>query len=107
MRNTDHYASEMPNRRYCLHLAHLNCLSAFDSHLEAFMPQTVWAGSCRSWFKNGKETGPVTALHHGSRLHWFHMLEKFRGEDFKYAYEKGQRFGYLGNGFSTKELGEG
>jgi hypothetical protein len=31
------------------------------------------------------------------------MLEMFRGEDFEYVYERG-RFGYLGNGFSTKEL---
>jgi hypothetical protein len=35
------------------------------------------------------------------------MLEKFRGEDFEYVYEGGKRFGYLGNGFSTKELEEG
>jgi hypothetical protein len=31
------------------------------------------------------------------------MLERFRGDDFEYVYEEG-RFGYLGNGFSTKEL---
>jgi hypothetical protein len=79
-------------------------LDAYSAHIDAFMPRTVWAGTCRSWFKNGMETGPVTALHPGSRIHWFHMLEKFRGEDFDYVYEGGKRFGYLGNGFSTKEL---
>jgi hypothetical protein len=78
-------------------------LSAYSEHIDAFMPRTVWSETCRSWFKNGKETGPVTALHPGSRIHWFHMLEMFRGEDFEYVYERG-RFGYLGNGFSTKEL---
>lgn len=51
--------------------------------------------------------GPVTALHPGSRIHWFHMLERFRGEDFEYRHVEGKRFGYLGNGYSTKELGEG
>jgi hypothetical protein len=35
------------------------------------------------------------------------MLEQFRGEDFEYTYEKRNRFAYLGNGFSTKEFGEG
>jgi hypothetical protein len=35
------------------------------------------------------------------------MLERFRGEDFEFTYEDGQRFGYLGNGFSTKELAGG
>jgi len=31
------------------------------------------------------------------------MLERVRGEDFEFVWEGG-RFGYLGNGFSTKEL---
>jgi len=82
-------------------------LNDFYEHLETFMPRTAWAGTCRSWFKEGRETGPVTAVHPGSRIHWFHMLEQFRGEDFEYAYEKPNRFAYLGNGFSTKELGDG
>lgn len=81
------------------------------------MPRTAWASTCRSWFKNGKEDGPVTALHPGSRIHWFGMLERFRGEDFEYVYvsrgtgrggrKGGNRFGYLGNGFSVRELGAG
>lgn len=79
----------------------------FNEHIANFMPRTAWAGTCRSWFKNGKETGPVTALHPGSRIHWFHMLEKFRGEDFVCEWEGGKRYRYLGNGFSTKELGDG
>lgn len=35
------------------------------------------------------------------------MVERFRGEDFEYVYDEGKRFGYLGNGFSTKELEAG
>lgn len=52
--------------------------------------------------------GPVIALHPGSRTHFFHMLEGFRGEDWEFVYLEGaksNRFAYLGNGFSTKELG--
>ncbi|KAH7140399.1 hypothetical protein B0J13DRAFT_637933 [Dactylonectria estremocensis] len=76
-----------------------------SEHTQTFMPRTAWAGSCTSWFKNGTENGPVTALHPGSRIHFFHMLERFRGEDWEYVYaSKGNRFSYLGNGFSTKEL---
>jgi hypothetical protein len=82
-------------------------LEDFNEHIAAFMPRTAWASTCRSWFKNGKEDGPVTALHPGSRIHWFHMLEHFRGEDFVYTREQKNRFAYLGNGFSVKELGEG
>ena len=74
-------------------------------HTQAFMPRTAWAGSCSSWFKGGTVNGPVTALHPGSRIHFFHMLERFRGEDWDYVHlDKYNRFAYLGNGFSTKEL---
>lgn len=70
------------------------------------MPRTAWAGPGRSWFKGDSEEGPVTALHPGSRIHFFHMLEEFRGEDWEYVYDnpKQNRFEYLGNGFSSKEL---
>ena len=78
----------------------------YFEHITTFMPRTAWAGSCRSWFKGGRVDGAVTALHPGSRIHFFHMLERFRGEDFEYDYDNKEqnRFQYLGNGFSTKEL---
>ncbi|KAK7403357.1 hypothetical protein QQX98_010878 [Neonectria punicea] len=77
-------------------------------HTQSFMPRTAWSGNCTSWFKNGTMNGPVTGLHPGSRIHFFHMLEGFRGEDWEYTYLRTHnRFSYLGNGFSTKELGEG
>jgi hypothetical protein len=81
----------------------------YFEHVTAFMPRTTWAAPGRSWFKNGRADGPVTALHPGSRIHFFHMLERFRGEDWEYVYEGGgrNRFAYLGNGFSTKELTPG
>ncbi|KAI1080434.1 FAD/NAD(P)-binding domain-containing protein [Whalleya microplaca] len=81
-------------------------VAEFHEHIQAFMPRTAWAANCKSWFKDGKEDGPVTALHPGSRIHFFHMLERFRGEDWDYAYmnENGNRFHYLGNGLSLKEL---
>ncbi|KGO39456.1 hypothetical protein PEX1_081940 [Penicillium expansum] len=75
----------------------------FAEHIAAFMPRTAWAGNCSSWFKNGKKVGPVTALHPGSRIHWFHMLQNFRGEDFEFTHWSKNRFRYLGNGFSTLE----
>lgn len=78
------------------------------AHVAAFMPRTAWSASCRSWFKAGKEQGPVTALHPGSRTHFLHMLGSFRGEDYEYVYDegaRGNRFWFLGNGFSTREVG--
>jgi len=78
----------------------------FSEHIAEFMPRTAWSAPCTSWFKMGKVTGPVTAVHPGSRIHWFHMLESPRWEDFEWRREHRNRFRYLGNGFSTKE-GEG
>lgn len=75
----------------------------FAVHIKHFMPRTAWAANCRSWFKNGQITGPVIAIHPGSRLHWFHALERPKFEDFDYTYDTGNRFQYLGNGFSVRE----
>ncbi|CAK7229173.1 hypothetical protein SCUCBS95973_007130 [Sporothrix curviconia] len=79
----------------------------FIEHADTFLPRTAWAGKCRSWFKNGQESGPVTGLHPGSRLHWFHLLQEPRYEDWVWTTaNKSNRWAYLGNGFSVME-GEG
>lgn len=75
----------------------------FTQHCRVFLPRTVWAGPCRSWYKNGTADGPITALHPGSRIHWFHMMEIFRPEDYEYVSLSKNRFGFLGNGFSVRE----
>ena len=79
----------------------------YFEHVKEFMPLTTWSGGCSSWFKNHSKDGSVTAVHPGSRMHFFHMLRRFRGEDWEYLHDEkmnGNRFGYLGNGFSTVEL---
>lgn len=75
----------------------------FDEHIQTFMQRTAWSTHCRSWFKNGKVDGPVVALHPGSRVHWFHMLEEPRFEDYDWQGFDRNKFSYLGNGFSLKE----
>jgi hypothetical protein len=75
----------------------------FNTHIPIFMERTAWATNCRSWFKNGTIDGPIVALHPGSRIHWFHMLDDPRYEDYEFTYPTENRFQYLGNGFSTKE----
>lgn len=75
----------------------------FAVHVSKYMTRTAWSTGCRSWFKNGKIDGPVVALHPGSRIHWFHMLDRPRYEDFEIQYLSRNRFQYLGNGFSTRE----
>lgn len=75
----------------------------FAEHIDEFMQRTAWTTHCRSWFKNGKIDGPVIALHPGSRIHWFHMLDRPRFEDYHWKTDNKNRFAYLGNGFSTRE----
>jgi hypothetical protein len=75
----------------------------FDDHIQTYMERTAWSTHCRSWFKNGKIDGPVVALHPGSRVHWFHMLDEPRYEDFVWETFSKNRFAYLGNGFSVRE----
>ncbi|KAL4937859.1 hypothetical protein BDV06DRAFT_226566 [Aspergillus oleicola] len=40
---------------------HSTVQSDFDAHTKSYMQDTVWTGTCRSWFKNNV-TGKVTAL---------------------------------------------
>ncbi|KAH9987205.1 hypothetical protein F4779DRAFT_611516 [Xylariaceae sp. FL0662B] len=75
----------------------------FTEHIRTFMPRTAWSTHCSSVFKNGKIDGPVIAVHPGSRVHWFTMLEEPRYEDYEWRGFKRNRFSYLGNGFSVRE----
>ncbi|KAK1972743.1 phenylacetone monooxygenase [Colletotrichum sublineola] len=78
----------------------------YFEHTTTFMPRTVFAGGCRSWYKQGEVNGPVTALYPGSRAHFIRLLEHFRGEDWEYTYGdvRQNRFAYLGNGFTVPEM---
>lgn len=37
---------------------------------DQLLKRTVWASECRSWFKNGRINGRITALYPGSILHF-------------------------------------
>lgn len=60
--------------------------------------------ACRSWFKNGKTHGPVTAIYPGSRLHFFELLKNVRWEDFELTYKTENRFQFMGNGNTQCEM---
>ncbi|KAJ5413251.1 hypothetical protein N7465_005556 [Penicillium sp. CMV-2018d] len=42
-------------------------LDDYNTYSQEFLRGMVWSGSCRSWYKNGKSDGRVTALYAGSR----------------------------------------
>ncbi|KAI0130406.1 steroid monooxygenase-like protein [Xylariales sp. AK1849] len=89
-------------QRYKSLVPSTGAIEEFLEHADAFLPRMAWASKCRSWFKNGKETGSV-GLYPGSRLHLFHMLKEVRYEDFEWKSCDTNRWAFSGNGFSIME----
>ncbi len=79
-------------------------LREFNEWSQEFLKKTVWTSGCRSWYKNGKVDGPVTALYAGSVIHYREFLEEFRTEDFDFEYLSANRFKFLGNGLARREM---
>ncbi|KAF2648441.1 monooxygenase [Lophiostoma macrostomum CBS 122681] len=75
----------------------------FAEHTDLFMRDTIWKSGCRSWYKSNTIDGRVSALWPGSSLHYFEAMQYLRADDFEVVY-KGNRFAWLGNGFSQTEL---
>ncbi|KAI3319407.1 FAD/NAD(P)-binding domain-containing protein [Xylariaceae sp. AK1471] len=76
----------------------------FIEYKDYFMARTVWADNCRSWYKQ-RADGPVTALWPGSSLHYMECMKNVRLDDFNITYV-GNRFAWLGNGYSQTEVDE-
>jgi cation diffusion facilitator CzcD-associated flavoprotein CzcO len=74
------------------------------NHTHELMKRLAWSSACRSWFKNGSTHGPVTAIYAGSRLHFFEVMKKVRWEDYEITYRTGNRYQFMGNGFSQVEI---
>jgi cation diffusion facilitator CzcD-associated flavoprotein CzcO len=75
------------------------------NHTHELMKRLVWSSACRSWFKNGKTHGPVTAIYPGSRLHFFEIMKNVRWEDYEIDYlGDGNRFSFMGNGYTQTEV---
>ncbi|TKA75146.1 hypothetical protein B0A55_03991 [Friedmanniomyces simplex] len=75
----------------------------FRQHADLFLQRTAWTSACRSWFKQGKQDGQA-AIYPGSRLHFLHLLERPRYEDFEIEYWDSNRFAFMGNGFDEREF---
>lgn len=82
--------------------ARADAIDDFMQQKDAFMQSTVWNTSCASWYKS-PQSGKITALWPGSTLHYMETLTSPRYDDFEVKY-RGNRFAYLGDGFSQTEL---
>lgn len=72
----------------------------FIAHTDKMMESTVWTDACNSTFKHN---GYVTALWPGSTLHYLEAMRELRADDWDIRYT-GNRFAFLGNGFSQTEF---
>ncbi|PGH19126.1 hypothetical protein AJ80_04204 [Polytolypa hystricis UAMH7299] len=75
----------------------------FIAYKDEYMKKTIWVEPCRSWYKNNTAEGKVTALWPGSSLHYIEAMKDVRYEDWDIKYD-GNRFAWLGNGYSQTEL---
>ena len=81
----------------------LDAINDFFAQTDNFMKKTIWNEDCRSWYKNNSASARVSALWPGSTLHYIEPLQETRFDDWDIKY-KGNRFEYLGNGYSQTEL---
>ncbi|KAL5050819.1 hypothetical protein BDW71DRAFT_203538 [Aspergillus fruticulosus] len=83
-----------------------DAVSDYNAYTQEFhQKKTVWAGGCRSWYKSrGREDGSVTAMYAGSVLHYKEILQDLRPEDFQIEYRGPNRFRFMGNGLTTREV---
>ncbi|GAB1217436.1 hypothetical protein ATERTT37_006675 [Aspergillus terreus] len=82
-----------------------DALDDYNVYTQETLKRTVWTGGCRSWFKGGKSDGAVTAMYGGSIIHYkAEILEGFRVEDFDIEYDSTNRFRFMGNGTTQREV---
>lgn len=81
----------------------MEAVEDFIAHKDQFMKGTVWDHECRSWYKKNSASGKVSALWPGSTLHYMEAIAQTRYDDWNFKYS-GNRFAFLGNGYSQTEV---
>ncbi|GAA5988256.1 hypothetical protein JCM11641_002102, partial [Rhodosporidiobolus odoratus] len=78
-------------------------------YTHSYFQGTVFSTKCRSWYKKGLEEGPVIALWPASLTSALETIKNPRWEDFDFASASPQRnrFGWVGNGWSSLEADGG
>ena len=82
----------------------------FVAYADAFFPKTVFSENCSSWANGGRPGGRIHGHWPGSASHVNLVRRDPRWEDWEWKYrsESGNRFAWLGNGWTRKEReGEG
>lgn len=77
----------------------------FVEYSDAYFPTTVLTENCSSWANGGRPGARIHGLWPGSAAHVTAVRRDPRWEDWEYEYlsPSGNRFAYLGNGWTKKE----
>lgn len=101
------YALKMIDRWQTENIHHvqpkLEAVREFNEYKNKFMEKMVWSQDCRSWYKNNSVTGKVTVIWPGSTLQYLEAMAEPRYDDWDIQYT-GNRFAFLGNGYSQTEM---
>lgn len=81
----------------------LEAVEEYNAYADEIMQTLVWSGGCRSWYKNHRVDGRVTAVWAGSAISYHDMLKQLRPEDFEIKYRSRNRFRFMGNGKTRRE----
>lgn len=80
----------------------------FVEYSDAFFPNTYMTDTCSAWANGGQPGARIHGLWPGSASHERYVRFDPRWEDFTYTYvsRSGNRFAWLGNGWTRKEQDE-
>jgi cation diffusion facilitator CzcD-associated flavoprotein CzcO len=78
----------------------------FTAYSDTFFPKTVFSENCSSWANGGRPGGRIHGHWPGSASHVNFVRREPRWEDWEWTYrsETGNRFAWLGNGWTKKEF---
>ncbi|TKX18371.1 flavin-binding monooxygenase-like protein 7 [Elsinoe australis] len=79
------------------------CIEEFNAYGDEIMQTLVWSGGCRSWYKNHRVDGRVTAVWAGTAIGYHEMIRTLRPEDYNIKYRSRNRFRFMGNGRTKLE----
>ncbi|KAF2706653.1 FAD/NAD(P)-binding domain-containing protein [Pleomassaria siparia CBS 279.74] len=75
----------------------------FNVYGDEIMQGLVWSGGCRSWYKNNRVDGRVTAVWPGSAICYKEVIDGLRPEDFNIVYRARNRWRWMGSGRTAIE----
>ncbi|KAL2867367.1 flavin-containing monooxygenase [Aspergillus lucknowensis] len=81
----------------------------FLEYADHFFPRTVWSDHCSSWYNGGRPGARIHGLFPASAAALNYLRRDPRWEDWEYTYTNasGNRFAFLGNGWTRREGEEG